>query len=76
MRGGYVGPSFLRQLLGMNRAWSAELRAGKGGISHLVVIDGVEGGNLVIRDPWAGGTTYQMTVDAFSRAWTGNAVVP
>jgi hypothetical protein len=74
VRANYIGPAQLSKLTGLGRPWIAELRGGPGGLSHMVVVDGVEAGNILIRDPWRGGSTYQMTMDAFQGAWTGNAV--
>ncbi|WP_394828326.1 RHS repeat-associated core domain-containing protein [Pendulispora albinea] len=74
--GGYLGPNLYSHLMGLKRPWIAELRSGPQGISHFVVVDGMQGANLFIRDPWNGGSTYEMTVDAFHDAWTGNGVLP
>lgn len=72
-RGGYVGPDQLDALTELGRPWAAELYEG-GKLGHMVVVDGAESGNFLIRDPWAGGSTYQMTTDEFMRVWTGRAV--
>jgi len=40
-----------------------------------VVVDGVsELGTVLIRDPWAGGSSYQMTAAEFMRVWSGIGV--
>lgn len=72
-RGGYVGPDQLHKLLGLGRPFAAEFYEG-GRLGHLVVVDGIEGGQLFIRDPWGGGTIYRMSMDEFLRVWDGNAV--
>ena len=46
-----------------------------GGSNHFVVVQGKVGGGLLIRGPFAGGSTYQMTIEAFEAARTGIAVV-
>ena len=74
-RGGATGAP-LSQLAGLRGPWVAELRSGSGGLGHFVVVDGAQGGNLMIRDPWAGGSTYQMTFEAFTNHWTTRVVVP
>ena len=40
----------------------------------MVVVDGVEAGKVLIRDPAAGGSTYRMMMKEFQRVWTGNVV--
>jgi Peptidase C39 family len=72
-RGGYVGPTQFDKLMGLGRPWAAELYDG-GKLGHFVTVDGRMGSNLLIRDPWAGGSKYQMTLEEFLRMWTGNAV--
>jgi ABC-type bacteriocin/lantibiotic exporter with double-glycine peptidase domain len=72
-RGGYVGPGQLKSLFGLGRPFAAELYSG-GRLGHLVVVDGVEAGQVLIRDPAAIGSTYRMTMEEFQRVWTGNAV--
>ena len=44
------------------------------GSLHYIVVDDIEGGNVMIRDPWAGGKTYGMTQKSFFKVWTGVAV--
>ncbi|MFO6453474.1 MULTISPECIES: RHS repeat-associated core domain-containing protein [unclassified Aeromicrobium] len=70
--GGYVGPEALPAL--MERGpWAAQMRGD--GIDHMVVVSGKdELGNMMIRDPWGGGTTYGMTPADFSEYWSGIAV--
>ena len=70
-QGGYVGHGAFPALV-QRGPWIAMMR-GEGAL-HYVVVDGVQGGNIVIRDPWAGGATYQMTHEAFFGAWDGIAV--
>jgi hypothetical protein len=54
-RGGYVGPGQFDALMGTG-SWGAELFVGGSVPHHMVVVDGFgPGGNLLIRDPWAGG---------------------
>jgi hypothetical protein len=57
-RGGYVGVE-LSKLLSLQRPFAAEIHSG-GRLSHMVVVDVVEAGQILIRDPAAGGTTYRM----------------
>lgn len=53
--------------------FAAQLKAGPG--AHSVVIDGVDAaGNVVIRGPWDGGSTYTMTPQDFNNAFTGQVV--
>jgi RHS repeat-associated protein len=79
MGDGWLGgelSSGMRSLLENNISWIAQLKE-FGSIAHMVVVDGLdEAGNVMIRDPWDGGSTYQMTVPDFESAWTGYAVVP
>jgi Papain-like cysteine protease AvrRpt2 len=39
-------------------------------LAHMVVVQGMQSGLLSIRDPWNGGSTYQMTAQEFMRVWT------
>lgn len=71
-KGGYVGPGAFGPLTALGRPWIAQMRGS--GANHFVVVDGVQGGNVMIRDPWGGGSTYQMTQPGFFGAWNGNAV--
>jgi hypothetical protein len=73
-RGGYVGPGQFDKLLGLGRPFAAEFYEG-GSLAHMVVVDGEDSvGNIMIRDPWDGGSTYSMAADEFQRVWNGNAV--
>ncbi|GHG30004.1 MULTISPECIES: WXG100-like domain-containing protein [Amycolatopsis] len=46
-----------------------------GKMPHAVIVEGFdEAGNLKIRDPWSGGSTYKMTREAFNRVWTSRVV--
>jgi hypothetical protein len=72
-RGGYAGPKQLSALLGLGRPFGAELYEG-GNLAHLVVVDGMQAGQMLIRDSWAGGSTYRMTLQEFLRVWNGNVV--
>jgi len=71
-RGGYVSGG-LPPLLALGSPWIAMMRAG--GTNHFVVVQVEMAGGLLIRDPFAGGSTYQMTIQAFQTAWTGIAVI-
>jgi hypothetical protein len=71
-RGGYVGQ--LDALVDLGRPFAAELYEFGAKMGHLVVIDGVQAGKVLIRDPWAGGSTYRMLLSEFERVWTGRAV--
>lgn len=43
--------------------------------AHSIVVDGVDAaGNIMIRDPWDGGTTYTMTPNDFNKYFTGQVV--
>ncbi len=70
-RGGWVGREAFDALLRTGRPWIAQM---EGAGVHYVVVDGIEGGNVAIRDPWAGGSAYQMTKKGFFGAGNGNAV--
>jgi RHS repeat-associated protein len=72
-RGGYVGPGQLSKLFGLGRPFAAELYEG-GKLGHFVVVDGMEAGQVLIRDPAGGGSTYSMLASEFERVWTGSAV--
>jgi RHS repeat-associated protein len=73
-RGGYVGPGQFDQLVGLGRPFGAEFYEG-GSLGHMVVVDGENDiGDLMIRDPWAGGSTYSMAANEFQRVWNGIAV--
>ena len=73
-QGGYVGPPFLDDLFNLADPWIAEFYEG-GRLGHHVVIDGLDDvGRVIVRDPWAGGSTYKMALDEFKRVWNGNAV--
>jgi hypothetical protein len=75
MKAGYVGPEAFKPLMSASNPWIAELRGvDSGRLSHFVVVDGFKAGHVMIRDPWAGGSTYRMTVGSFQEAWTGRAV--
>jgi hypothetical protein len=73
-RGGYVGPHYFEHLLGLGRPWIAELREPMAKLGHFVVVEGKSGSNILIRDPWAGGSTYVMTESSFLEFWSGTAV--
>ena len=45
-----------------------------GGGLHAVVVDGVEDGMVLIRDP--AGSTYEVTIQDFLQQWDGKAVIP
>lgn len=72
-RGGYVDPEHLDTLAG-RAPFVAELYDG-GKIPHNVVVDGFDdAGNVRIRDPWDGGSTYTMTREDFKQYWNGRVV--
>lgn len=67
--GALENPSQITQLLG--RGPVIALIKGQ----HFVVVDGMAAnGNFMIRDPWGGGSTYQVTQVQFFQAWTGHGV--
>ena len=71
--GGYVGPDQLGAVLN-NGPFAAHLYEG-GKMGHFVVVDGLDqAGRLMIRDPWAGGSTYSMDLAEFLRVWNGEAI--
>ena len=73
-QGGYVGHAARGELLERG-PWGAQIHGGAGGIDHMVVVNGLDdAGNLVIRDPWGGGSTYTMTPENFDQWWSGVAV--
>jgi RHS repeat-associated protein len=72
-KGGYVGPAQLDNMIQLGRPWIAEFFEEK--IGHMVIAKGLDAaGNMMIRDPWKGGSEYQMTMKEFMRVWTGRAV--
>lgn len=74
-RGGYVAPEALQVLLKRGDPFAAILYDG-GKIPHFVVAQPGSVGRVFVRDPWAGGSTYEMAVDEFHRVWTGLVVIP
>jgi RHS repeat-associated protein len=69
--GGYIGGNGIDALSRVG-SWGAELYEG-GAEHHMVVVERLlANGNMLIRDPWAGGSTYQMVRAEFERVWTGN----
>jgi len=73
-RGGYVPPDARGALLGLGRPWIGELFEEGARMGHFVVVDGVSDGVVFLRDPWGGGTSYQMALGSFRQFWTGRAV--
>jgi RHS repeat-associated protein len=60
--------------LGAKGPFAATLKV-LGGRAHSVIVDGVDAdGNIVVRDPWNGGTTYTMTPSAFHSVFQGDVV--
>jgi hypothetical protein len=44
-------------------------------MGHFVVVDGLSGaGEVMIRDPWSGGSSYNVALKEFFRVWNGEAV--
>lgn len=68
-RGGIVDHSAFSALISRG-SWAAML--GRGKIGHWVVVDGVDGASVLIRDPASGVRT--MTIEAFLEAWNGSVV--
>ena len=68
-RGGIVDKSVFATL-NETGSWAAML--GRGRVGHWVVVDGVQGGNVLIRDPARG--TVEMAVDVFIEVWNGSVV--
>ena len=52
----------------------ASISTGVPGASHAVVIDGVEDGMVLIRDPL--GESYKVTIENFLKLWNGKAILP
>jgi hypothetical protein len=51
------------------------MHGGGTALTHMVVVDGLDGlGRVMIRDPWAGGSTYRMLRSDFEAIWTGGVV--
>jgi hypothetical protein len=73
-RGGYVSPDKLDKLFALGRSFAAELYEGRERLGHFVVVDGFDAGHVLIRDAWAGGSTYRMLLSEFERFWTGRVV--
>jgi filamentous hemagglutinin len=75
--GGYVGhgEAEFTEMMRSGRPWAAQFYEFGAELSHTVVVDGMdEMGQVMIRDPWNGGSTYRMTVEEFLRVWTGVSV--
>ncbi len=71
------GPGTLREICA-NGPWGADFipepGAGRSGLPHTIVIDGMsENGNLRVRDPWEG-TKYELTTKEFFKHWSGRAI--
>ncbi len=72
-------PSIYRTDLSISDLAAATIRpsivAGNG---HAVVVDGVSGGRVFIRDPWpvGEGSAYTVSISDFSEWWSGRAVIP
>jgi len=49
-RGGFVGFQAFESLVGTGQPWIAMMRGS--GALHYVVVDGLQAGNVRIRDPW------------------------
>jgi hypothetical protein len=43
-----------------------------GRLSDVVVANRLEDGQIFIRDPAAGGSTYRMLIEELQRVWNGN----
>ncbi|MDQ2717144.1 MAG: cysteine peptidase family C39 domain-containing protein [Chloroflexota bacterium] len=52
----------------------ASISTGVPGGAHAVVIDGVENGEVLIRDPL--GESYKVSIENFLKLWNGKAVLP
>jgi hypothetical protein len=64
-------PALLQQL-GKQSVGVADL---KSGMPHAVVVEGLDAaGNIVIRDPWDGGSTYTMATQDFENNFMGHMV--
>lgn len=68
-RGGIVDHSAFGAL-NATGSWAAML--GRGRVGHWVVVDGVQGGNVLLRDPARGAAG--VSIDIFMEIWNGSAV--
>ncbi len=68
-RGGIVDHGAF-DALNASGSWGAML--GRGRIGHWVVVDGVERGHVLLRDPARG--MIRMAFDEFMEAWNGSVV--
>ncbi|MCL5998530.1 MAG: hypothetical protein M1546_21115 [Chloroflexi bacterium] len=77
-QGGYLqeDPSIETvQQLSRNGAWAAEMKT-QGSVNHMIVVDGIEGNMVRIRDPWQGSsylmTTSDLLANLLGGVWHGN----
>lgn len=59
--------------LNLTGSWVAVLWESGVRIGHMVIVDGTDHDNVLIRDPWDG-TKYKMTMADFLQYWNGQAV--
>ncbi|MFT5434837.1 MAG: RHS repeat-associated protein [Myxococcota bacterium] len=75
LRGGYIGPPNLHAAMSEG-PFIGVLHETGNSMGHFVIVDGLDDvGRVMIRDPWAGGSTYRMAMDEFLNVWNGQAVL-
>jgi RHS repeat-associated protein len=74
--GGWIQLSKLPLLLAKGRPFVAQMRDFVSGSYHFVAVMGQRGGQLLIEDPWNGGSTYRMEMREFIESWTTYGVFP
>jgi hypothetical protein len=68
--GGYIPLRDLPAMLARGRPFIAQMRDFATNSYHFVAVMGQSGGQLLIEDPWKGGSTYRMVMQEFIRHWT------
>jgi hypothetical protein len=68
--GGWVNASKLPTLLARGRPFIAQMYHWASESSHYIAVMGQSNGELLIEDPWGGGSTYRMAMQEFLQFWT------
>ena len=68
--GGWIDASKLPSLLARGRPFIAQMYDLGTKSSHYIAVMGQRGGQLLLEDPWSGGSTYRMTIPEFLKYWT------
>ena len=71
--GGWLPNQAVYTILARGRSFIALMKE-FGADGHFVVADGLVGEQVLVRDPWNGGSSYRMTMDEFFRVFTGYGV--